>query len=222
MSNARAAEATRKLTSAGGPLDYGPARSRLLVQVMRRLAQGRPVADEQVEQIVADVGLTRDEAHPFLQQVAERDAAGAITGILGLSLNDSPHRLTVDGVRLSAWCALDTLFLPAMLNQTTTIESASPVTGEPVRLTVNPRGVEDVSPADAVVSMVIVDPAAADLNSVAAIQGTFCCHNHFFASRAEAEQWAAGRDDIEILSVEEGYQVVQQMASRWLAHEELL
>jgi alkylmercury lyase len=220
MSNARTTDMMRELARAGGPLDYGPARSRLLVRLMRRLARGRPIAGEQVDHLGADVGLTRDEARQFLQRVAERDAAGAVTGILGLSLNDSPHRLAVDGVRLAAWCAGDTLFLPAMLGRTATIESASPVTGGPIRLTVSPQGIERVSPADAVVSMVIVAPDAADMSSVEAIWGTFCHHIYFFASRAEADQWAAGRDDIEILSVAEAYQVVQQVASSLLAHGE--
>ena len=58
---------------------------------------------------------------------------------MGLSLRDTVHRFTVAGVRLSAWCALDTLFLPAVLDQTATIASASPVTGGQVRLTVSPR-----------------------------------------------------------------------------------
>ena len=76
---------------------------------------------------------------------------------------------------------------------------------------------ERISPADAVVSAVIVEPADADIGSVEAIWRTFCHHMHFFASRAEAEQWATGRGDIEILSVEEAYRVARQVAARRLA-----
>jgi len=35
---------------------------------------------------------------------------------------------------------------------------------------------------------------------------TFCHHIHFFASLAEAAQWARGRDDIELLSVEQAFE----------------
>ena len=39
----------RKLIEPGGPLDYGPNLSRLLVRVKRELAQGRPVPKERVD-----------------------------------------------------------------------------------------------------------------------------------------------------------------------------
>jgi hypothetical protein len=52
-----------------------------------------------------------------LRQVTERDAHDQIVGALGLSLQDHPHRLSVNGVSLSAWCADDTLFLPAILTR---------------------------------------------------------------------------------------------------------
>ncbi len=111
MDNARAMEATRKLTRPGGPVDYGPDLSRLLVRVMRELAQGRPVSKERVDEIVADMGIDRDEAYRLLGEVAERDADENIFGVMGLSLNDTPHRFYANGTRMSAWCAEDTLFL---------------------------------------------------------------------------------------------------------------
>jgi alkylmercury lyase len=220
MSNARATEAMRKYTKPGGLLDYGPDLSPLLVRLMRELTQGRPVPKERVERIVADIGIDRDDAYRFLGEVAERDADGNVFGATGLSLNDTPHRFYVNGTRMGAWCAADTLFLPTVLDRTASVASKSPVSGEMVRLTVSPRGVEEVDPAGAVVSMVIVDPDAADMSSVAAIWGTFCHHIFFFASREEAEQWAVGRDNIEILSVEEAYESVRLVSSRFLAYGE--
>ena len=211
MSNPRAAEMMRKLTESGGPLDYGPDHSRLLLRLWRTLARGHPVSADQVERTIAELGINRDEAHEFLREVAERDAEDNVVGIVGLSLNDHPHRFSVNGKRMSAWCAEDTLFLPAVLGQTATVESESPLSKDTVRLRVSRDGVEEVSPPSAVVSMIIVDPDEADLGSVEAIWGTFCHHIFFFASRDEAERWAAGRDDIEILPVEEGYELGKQL-----------
>ena len=218
MSNARATEMARKLTESGGLLDYGPDLSRLLLQVLRSLANGRPVTGEQVDQIIACLGAARDEADQFLRQVTERDADDNIVGVMGLSLNDHPHRFNVNGAQMSTWCAEDTLFLPAMLKQTATIESESPLTKEKVRLTVSAEGVEESNPAGAVVSIVIVDPDKADMGSAQAIWGTFCHHIFFFASRREGEQWAAGRDDIEILSLDEGFELGKQFWSKVLAY----
>lgn len=210
----------KELTGPGGPLDYGPNRSRLLIEVMRALAVGRPVTRERVGRLIAGLGIDRDDAHRFLREVTERDADDNIVGACGLSLNRTPHRFTINGVRLSAWCAEDTLVLPAMLDQTATVESRSPASGETIRLTVSPQRVEAVNPAGAVVSMVVVDPDAAEMSSVEAIWSAFCHHIYFFASREEAVRWAAGRDDIEILSVDAAYELGRQLSSRFLAYGE--
>jgi alkylmercury lyase len=186
-------------------LEYGSDHLRLLLQVMRELSHGRPLSAEWVDQRIAELGIAPDAAHQFLREVTERDAHDQIVGAMGLSLQDHPHRLSVDGVSLSAWCAEDTLFLPAILQQTATIESPSPVSGRPIRLRVSPERVEEVSPAGAVVSLVLVDPSREHMASVEAIWSAFCSHIHFFATRDEAERWATGRDDIAILSVDEGF-----------------
>ncbi len=201
-------------------LDYGLEHSRLLLQVLRRLAKGRPVTAKQLDHIITDLGIARNEAHQFLRQVSEWDGGANIVGIMGLSLSEHPHRLYVNDVALSAWCAEDTLFLPSMLNQTATVESYSPVTREKVRLTVSPERVQEVSPPGAVVSIVIVDPKQKDMASVEAIWNAFCRHIYFFASREEAEQWAAGRDDIAILTVDEGFELGRQVWSRVLLYGE--
>ena len=220
MSNARATEAWRKYAKPGGLLDYGPELSRLLVRLMRELAQGRPVPKERVDKFVADMNIDRGGAYRLLGEVAERDADNNVVGIMGLSLNDTPHRFYVNGARMSTWCAGDALFLPPVLDRTASVESVSPVNREKVRLTVSPQGVEEVDPAGAVLSIVIVDPDDADMGSVEAIWGIFCHHIFFFASREEAERWAAGRDDIELLSVDEAYQLGRQLSSRFLTYRD--
>jgi alkylmercury lyase len=217
MSSTRAAESMMRLTEDGGPLDFSPDRARLFVRVARTLARGRPVADEQFDQIVAELAIAPEEAHRFLDEWAERDAGDTIVG-MGLTLNETPHQVTINGARLWAWCAEDTLFFPAVLQQLATVVSASPLSGEQTRLRVSPTRVEEVSPAGAVVSIPIVDPDEADLGSVDAIWNTFCHHSFFFPSRTEAEQWVAWRKDIEIVPVAEGFAIGHQMAARLLAH----
>ena len=212
MSDARIFETTKKLQE--HLLDYGPDHARLLLQVMRQLAQGRPITAEQVDHRIADLGIAEEPAHQFLREVTERDATDQIVCAMGLSLSDHPHRLSVAGVSLSAWCALDTLFLPAILQQTATIESPSPVTHHPIRLRVSPQRVEEVHPASTVVSFVLAEPNRENMASVLAIWSTFCEHIHFFATREEGEQWANRRDDIVLLTVEEGFAWVRQVWSR--------
>jgi alkylmercury lyase len=213
----RAADLATKLTRAGGVLDYGPERSRLLVRVLRTLALGRPVTGTDVAGLAHEAGLGPDEAQAFLREVTERDAADRIIGVMGLSLGEHPHRFWVNGQRLSTWCAEDTLFLPALLGQPATVESTSPLSRKPIRLTVGPDGVQAVDPPRAVVSIALVDPDQVAFGSVEAIWMTFCRHIHFFASREEAERWAAGRSDIAILTSDEGYRMGRHLAERFLA-----
>ena len=211
MSNARANDMVRRLTECGGLLDYGVDNSHLLVHVLRALAAGRPVTGAQVDQMVAGLGRDREAAEQFLRQITERDAEDNIVGALGLSLKQHPHRFTVNGVQMTAWCAQDTLFLPALLQQAAIVESESPFSKEPIRLTVGPDDVKEVTPASAVLSTVILDPDTADFGSPEAIMMSFCRNIHFFASADEVESWAKGRDDIETLTLEEGFELGRRM-----------
>ncbi len=216
MDYKRAEEMVRGLTRDGGLLGYRPEQARLLLQTLRTLAHGRPVAGPAIDAIAADLGCAPEAAHAFLRPLTERNAADAIIGVLGLSLADHPHSFSVNGHRMSTWCAEDTLFLPVLLGQGATVESTSPLSREPIRLEVGPAGVQRVSPRETVVSWAIVDPDDPGLGSVEAIWMTFCRHTHFFASRTEAARWAAARDDLAILTLHEGYQVGRQLVSRLL------
>jgi len=211
LNDTRVLETTKKMQEFMAA--YGPDHTQLLLRVIRHLAHGHPITAEQVDRHIADLGIAQAEAHQFLREVTERDAMDQIVGAMGLSLNDHPHRLSVAGVSLSAWCALDTLYLPAMLKLPVTIESPSPVTHHPIRLRVSPERVEEVHPKEAVVSLVLVDPSRENMASVQAIWGAFCEHIHFFATREEGEQWANGRENIVILTVEEGFARARQVWS---------
>jgi len=215
MSDAQVRDMAKKLQAR--LMEYGPDHLRLLVQVVRQLAHGRPLSAKQVDQRIAALGLAPDAAHQFLRELTERDAGDQIVGAIGLSLGEHPHRLDIAGVSLSAWCALDTFFLPALLQQTATIESPSPVTDSAIRLRVSPERVEEASPASVVISIVLVDPSRENMASVEAIWSAFCHHVHFFGTREEAERWASRRDDIVILTVDEGFELGRQVWSTVLS-----
>lgn len=77
-----------------------------------------------------------------------------------------------------------------------------PVTGETVTMTVTPEGIEDLSPASAVVSLLVPDGPFDDN-----VIQTFCNHVHNFASLASGRQWAASRSDITFLPTNEAFEV---------------
>ena len=209
MASERIDEMARKLTEIGGLFNYGPEHSRLLIQVWRALATGQPVTGTQIDGFVLNIGIGPEDADQFLRQMTERDADDSIIGIMGLSMNDHPHKFTVGGVEMAAWCAADTLFLPVMLGQTATVESESPLSKETVQVTASPEGVQASDPADAVITIVV--PEETDMSSVASISMTFCHHIFFFASVDGGQRWAADRDNIAIHPVEDAYQFVTAM-----------
>ncbi len=84
----------------------------------------------------------------------ERDGEGRVVGA-ALTTRRTPHAVAVAGKSLFAWCALDTLFIPGLLGEVAEVESTCPVSESPVRLTVTPEGVSEVSPPEAVLSVVL-------------------------------------------------------------------
>lgn len=198
---------------------------RLLASSARLLAEGHPVP---IDKLAGSSGLSWQAA---LQTAAamERfglllmDDRGRVTGAIGLSLQPTAHRLRVGDQQLYTWCALDALFLPAVLGRTAVVESICPGSGRPVRLEVSPDAVDNVEPAEAVVSLVIpgltpgvpgacppkdcgpTTPSGAE--SVAGPEGSFCTQVHFFASADAASGWLAGHPGAALLTPGEAQRV---------------
>jgi alkylmercury lyase len=127
------------------------------------------------------------------------DEQGRVVGFWGLSIRPMPHRLTVNGRDLYAWCAWDTLFLPELLGAAAEIESTCPATGQRIALTVNGTEVTSHQPAEAVLSFLRRDqPFDADTIK------TFCHYVHFFANPEAGAEWTAQHDGTFTLSLADG------------------
>jgi alkylmercury lyase len=115
---------------------------------------------------------------------AEFDKDGNVMGV-GLTLVPTPHVYEVNGRKLYTWCAVDALLFPIMLKHTAHIESLDPISGDKIRVTVTPDGVQKVDPESAVVSWVnsSVDPSN--------IRGSVCHYVYFFTSSETASKWIA-------------------------------
>lgn len=185
----------------------------------REVARGGPVSPERVEQIAAALDIPQDTAREVLHKMCERDQDGNVVGIAGLSQNKHPHRFTVNGRRLSTWCAWDSLFLPLMLQQTAEVSSLCPATRQVIRLTITPEGAASYQPSSTVISVVIPEPTTQGLESVEEIWMTFCHHIHFFSSPEAAHRWFAARGQkIGIVSIEEAFELGRLTLSEVLQH----
>ena len=201
----------------GIPPEFSPAQSKVLTATWRAVAEGVPVTAERIAGIAAVSGMSADEAIEFLTWMSEKDDAGNILGTMGLTQTDwPPATFTVDGHELHAWCALDTFFLPLMLNKTADVEVPA-ATGESIRLRIGPERVESVEPAGAVMTTVVPTVSEGDqsvtegVESVEGIWNIFCHHSLYFHSREEADAFVASKDlEIAVLSIEEAYEVASR------------
>ena len=57
------------------------------------------------------------------------------------------------------------------------------------------------------VSTATIDPKVHDVSSVEAIWSNFCHQVFFFPSMDEAQEWAQGKTHVELLPVEDAYEV---------------
>ncbi|MGH3712816.1 MAG: organomercurial lyase [Micromonosporaceae bacterium] len=212
------ARSTRELTEAGGALDLGPDRTRLATRIFHLLTEGHPVNPARVDQTIAELGIDPDQARQLLDSWTERNDAGDIVG-LGVTLNATPHQMTVGDTVTWAWCALDTMILAIILDRPIDVASTAPGGTEVVRLQARPDGVGAIHPTGAVITWPARRANQVDLGSTSGIWATFCHHSFFFGSRDAAGQWAAGHEDIEILTPADGYTVAREIAGAWLRYE---
>jgi len=178
----------------------------LSLALYRLLAEGQPVRRAVLAERLAISAETVNrilDGWPGVFSDRQRD----VIGYWGLSIPSAyagPHKLTVNGRTLSAWCAWDTLFLPQLLGGSAEIESAGPAEGI-VRLTVTPERLEQVEPADAQMSFLVPDCAGVQKDVVT----TFCHFIHFFPSRPAGESWSSHHAGTFLLQVHEAHVVAR-------------
>lgn len=191
--------------SQAGSARAAPGCYRVLLQL---LAQGEPVA---IPQLAAAAGLSIEDVQRMMGgwRDTEYDRQGRIVGY-GLTLHATSHRFAVDGKQLYAWCALDTLFLPAVIARPARVDSSCAATGLPVRLAVEPdAGVTALEPATAVVSIVTPEGSSS-------VRASFCNPGRFFATRDAARDWQGKHPGMEVLSVVDAYQAGRSLSAMLL------
>ncbi|HUZ62325.1 MAG TPA: organomercurial lyase MerB [Acetobacteraceae bacterium] len=176
--------------------------------LLRLLASGQPVA---IARLAAAVGHPADEVQRTVAgwPDTEYDEQGRIVGY-GLTLRPTPHRFIADGKQLYTWCALDTLFFPAVIGRAAHVESPCAATGVLVRLIVDPAvGVIALDPATAVVSIVTPE-------QVSSVRADFCNPGRFFASHDAACDWQRKHPGMTVVAVSDAYQAGRSLSDALL------
>jgi len=176
---------------------------RLSLELYRLLAEGQPVP---IQRLAERLGHHPDDAANTLHSWPGVffDQQHNVIGYWGLSpIYETTHHLITDGRTLYAWCAWDTLFLPALLGRSADIESVSPRTLTPVRLTVTPHGVRNVEPDGVVMSFVMPDRDKVQEN----VLTSFCHFLHFFPSKHEGDAWVADHPGARVLTLAAAFEL---------------
>lgn len=176
----------------------------LTLKLYQLLAEGEPVSYSRLSKAL---GQSTDVAKETLAQWPGvfYDESDRIVAFLGLSVEKTQHQLVVNGRTVYSWCAWDTLFIPGLLNTTVNISSICGASGEEVKLTASPSGIESVVPGDAVMSFIIPDENDLREN----ITANFCHFVYFFRSFKDGEAWISRHDGTFLLSLEEAFKVGQ-------------
>jgi alkylmercury lyase len=191
--------------------DFPPEQQRVAVTVYRELAKGKPVSGEQ---LAGPLGVSAETVPGILSREPLRafvfpDKQGLVVGFGGLAAAPMHHEFRVKGQQLWTWCAWDSLFIPKVLGEAVEVASRDPETGEVVRLTISPTGIEKVKPKDVVVSFLL--PDADDFEqSAASVMARFCHYVFFFASRESGERWTIKHKGTFLYSVEDAFELGQR------------
>jgi alkylmercury lyase len=183
---------------------------RLQLTLFRLLSEGQPVESARLaERAGLPVADIVEALGGWCGVHIDEDAR--VVAFKGLSLVEAPHRLSVDGRTLYAWCAWDTLFLPELIGRPAEIESTCPATAETITLQVGSRELADLAPPETVLSFLLPGSLFGEDTL-----GSFCSFIHFFASPQAAEKWTAKRPHTFVVSIEDAFEIGRRTnAAQW-------
>ncbi len=190
-----------------------PELASLGLHTIRLMAEGSPVSHVQV---ASAAGISSEDADTMLgiweaAGASEYDGDGNITSFGGLGIRSTAHRLEVNGREMFAECALDSLFIPAFLQQAVAVQSLSPIRGEAISLLVTPEGVENLDPSRAYISTVIPGVAPeTETGTTYGHEGGMCNRNMFFEDDSEGAEFCSDQPGLVVFPVSDGFEIARQ------------
>lgn len=174
----------------------------LALALYRLLAKGKPVSINMLEKVVKqpqDVIIQALKSWPGVFF----DDQQQVIGFWGITIQEMPHQMNVNGVTVYAWCAWDTLFIPELLNTAVEITSHCALNGDEITLVISPQGIETAQSNQIMVSFLLPDKDELKEN----ITASFCRHVFFFRSRESGTAWIAERPGTFLLSLDEAFAI---------------
>jgi len=125
-----------------------------------KLRSGQPAS---LDDLSRETGLASGAVKAAVDALAGKGLAvydaglDAVVGTGGLSLQETRHRLRLNGVDLYTWCAADAVGIPAALAADAVITSACHACGEPVTILLNQGTLASCQPTETRVWVVEAD-----------------------------------------------------------------
>ncbi len=184
-----------------------------VIQLVDELAKGAPVSKERASELLGVPGEKIDKMFTAIEAGGgQLDDQGNFIGMV-LTLKPTRHSFRVNGNDMYAWCSLDTILLPGVLEAEGEIESNDPVTGATIRLTVTADQVVKVEPAGAVTSIFVpgkTPTETKDGEPVIGAESKVCRSMLFYESRESAEQALENFPNIAIFTIEEAFNLARK------------
>ena len=182
------------------------------VHLLEELAKGQPVSRDRASQLLDLAGDEVDELFTAIEASGgQLNDRGEFIGMV-LTLKPTRHNFRVNGNNMYAWCSLDTILLPGLLEAEGEIESTDPVTGETIRLRVTADQIVEVDPPGAVTSIFVPgkNPTKTDdAELVVGADSEVCTSMLFYASRENAEKALEDYPNIAIFTIEEAFNLAR-------------
>lgn len=147
--------------------------------VYRHLLKGEALSITRFAELL---GKSVSEAESILSMHGELNTQHQVVGFTGITLMETMHKLLIKDTAIYTWCAADTLLFPRFLGFAAIVESADPVNGELVKLSINEDYLEWTEPVPLYISWM-------EKADSCDIRNSFCNHSHFFGSEATAQNW---------------------------------
>ncbi len=184
-----------------------------VIQLVDELAKGAPVSKERASELLGVPGEKIDKMFTAIEAGGgQLDDQGNFIGMV-LTLKPTRHSFRVNGNDMYAWCSLDTILLPGVLEAEGEIESNDPVTGATIRLTVTANQVVKVEPAGAVTSIFVPGKTPTETKDgelVIGAESEVCRSMLFYESRESAEQALENYPNIAIFTIEEAFNLARK------------
>jgi len=179
---------------------------RLQVIALQLLSKGEPVSPDRLAEAW---NMPIEQVQAIFEQASklgtlQLDNSGNMVGT-AISLIPSSHKFQIDGKNLYAWCAYDAIYAPGVIGKNGIIDSADPISNEPIRIMVSPEGVKESEPKGIFATVVGMD---ADARGGA--ESPRCNQMQFFVSEENANKWSADHPGVSIMTVDQLFDVARE------------